>query len=124
MLNKKIFFKFIWVYFVWTSFTLAKLPEPALTLMGGLFQDVDRGAGREQLSVMPVGQETLRIVAISQSFGDVAIAQLDAAQVDNRVLLRILRDDGTNPRVNDYSLRVSDNLKLPLFERCKIVFSS
>lgn len=109
-------FRFICISFFIVAVASAKLPEPSLTLLGGLFQNVEVEGVRGVQSIIPSGEnEHFEIVAIREGVGVVAKAQLDSSNDRNIVVLRVPRDDGADPRAADYFSRTGEVVRFEVW---------
>lgn len=107
--------RIIFLYFCIISIASAKLPVPALTLLGGLFQEVDAGNGKEVRSIIPSANDHFQIVAIRDGVGIISKANVDSSRGDNLVLMRVPRDDGTDPRAEEYFLRTGETVRFEVW---------
>lgn len=107
--------RFIYISLFIAVVASAKLPDPALTLLGGLFQEVEVGGNTQTLSIIPSANDHFQVVAFGENVGIVAKANVDSSQGDNLVLLRVPKDDGIGQRAYDYFLRTGEEVSFQVW---------
>lgn len=107
--------RFFYIALFTATMASAKLPEPALTLMGGLFQNVEVNGIQQIQSIIPSNNEKFEIVAMRDGVGVVAIATIDASRGDNLVLMRVPRDDGAEPRAEAHFSRTGETVRFEVW---------
>ena len=113
MLNVKL--NLLSAFCIFANVSFANPPEPPVTLMGALRQEVQTPNGLESREIIPNGSETLWVVALAKDrpeVGAIAVAEFKAASGSDKILLRIQRDAGSgeDPRVKDYFVRANETV--------------